>query len=89
MGKYEYQRWAEPPSEMINDVLLRELQLSGRYQHVYLLRSDARGNYLLRGHLHDFREIDGRELTARVAFAFELRDSKTGTAVWNHSYSHG
>lgn len=88
MGKYEYQRWAEPPSEMINDVLLRELQLSGRYQHVYLLRSDARGNYLLRGHLYDFREIDGQRLAARVAFDFELRDSKTGTAVWTHSYSH-
>jgi hypothetical protein len=23
-----------------------------------------------------------------VAFEFELRDSKTGMAVWSHSYSH-
>ena len=88
MGKYEYQRWAEPPSEMINDILLRELQVSGRYQHVGLLRSDARGNYLLRGHLYDLREIDGQRLTARVAFDFELRDSRTGMAVWTHYYSH-
>lgn len=88
MGIYEYQRWAEPPSEMIGDVLLRELQESERYQHVYSLRSDSRGDYVLRGHLYDFREISGNGLAARVAFDFELRDSKTGTAVWNRSYSH-
>jgi ABC-type uncharacterized transport system auxiliary subunit len=88
MGTYEYQRWAEPPSEMISDVLLRELQGSERYQHVYSLRSDSRGDYVLRGRLYDFREISGNGLAARVAFDFELRDSKTGTTVWNRSYSH-
>src|SRR5215470_10474578 len=88
MGTYEYQRWAEPPSEMISDVLLRELQESERYQHVYSLRSDSRGDYVLRGRLYDFREISGNGLAARVAFDFELRDSKTGTTVWNRSYSH-
>ena len=88
MGTYEYQRWAEPPSEMISDVLLQELKESERYQHVYSLRSDSRGDYVLRGRLYDFREIDGNGLSARVAFDFELRDSKTGTTVWNRSYSH-
>ena len=88
MGIYEYQRWAEPPSEMISDVLLQELKESERYQHVYSLRSDSRGDYVLRGRLYDFREIDGNGLSARVAFDFELRDSKTGTTVWNRSYSH-
>ena len=88
MGTYEYHRWAEPPSEMISDVLLRELQASDRYQHVYSLRSDARGDYVLRGHLYDFREIAENGLSARVAFDFELRDSRTGATVWNRSYSH-
>jgi len=88
MGTYEYQRWAEPPSEMISDVLLRELQESERYQHIYSLRSDVRGDYVLRGRLYDFREIDGNGLSVRVAFAFELRDSRSGTTVWNRSYSH-
>jgi ABC-type uncharacterized transport system auxiliary subunit len=86
MGTYEYQRWAEPPSEMISDVLLRQLQESERYQHVYSLRSDTRGDYVLRGRLYDFREITG--VAARVAFEFELRDSKTGATVWSRSYSH-
>lgn len=88
MGTYEYRRWAEPPSEMIHDVLLRELQLSGRYERIYSLRSDVRGDYVLRGRLHDLREIDGNGLVARVAFDFELRDSKTSAIVWDHSYSH-
>ena len=88
MGTYEYQRWAAPPSEMINDVLLRELRVSGRYQHVYSLRSDVRGDYRLHGHLYDFREISGNVLAARVAFEFELRDSKTGATVWTRYYSH-
>ena len=88
MGTYEFQRWAEPPSEMIKEVLLRELQISTRYQYVYSSRSDVRGDYLLRGHLYDFREIDGKVLTARVAFYFELRDNKTGSTVWSRYYSH-
>lgn len=88
MGMYEYHRWAEPPSDMINDVLLRELQASGRYQQVYSLRSDVRGDYLLRGRLYDFREIDGNGLAVRVAFEFELCDSKTGATLWTRYYSH-
>ena len=88
MGTYEYRRWAEPPTEMINDVLLRELQRSGRYEHIYSLRSGVRGDYVLRGRLYDFREIDGDGLSVRVAFDFELRDSKTETTVWSYSYSH-
>jgi ABC-type uncharacterized transport system auxiliary subunit len=88
MGTYEYHRWAEPPTEMITDVLLRELRMSGRFQRVYSLRSDAHGDYILRGHLYDFREISGSGLAARVTFEFELRDVKTATPVWNRTYSH-
>jgi len=88
MGIYEYHRWAEPPSEMIDDVLLRELQVSGRFEHVGLLRSDTRGDYILRGRLHDLREISQNALAARVSFEFELQDSKTGTTVWSRYYSH-
>jgi ABC-type uncharacterized transport system auxiliary subunit len=88
MGAYKYHKWSEPPSDMIDDVLLRELQVSGRYQNVYLLRSDVRGDYLLRGHLYDLREIDGKALSVRVAFEFDLRDVKTGSTVWSRYYFH-
>ena len=32
MGTYGYQRWAEPPTEMLVDVLLRDLRASGTFQ---------------------------------------------------------
>ena len=36
----------------------------------------------------DFREIEENGLSARVGFDFDLRDSKTGATLWNHTYSH-
>src|SRR5258708_30366523 len=88
MGTYVFFFKQKTAYEMIDDVLLRGLRVSGRYQHVYSLRSDVRGDYLLRGHLYDFREIAGNGLAARVAFDFELRDFKTGNTVWTRYYSH-
>lgn len=88
MGTYEYQRWSEPPPEMIAEVLLRQFRSSGRYRGVYTLRSDIRGDYLLHGHLYDFEELSGRALAARVTMELELRNVKTGTTVWTHFYTH-
>jgi ABC-type uncharacterized transport system auxiliary subunit len=88
MGVYEYQRWAEPPTEMIADVLLRELRTSGHYRAVYKSGSDVRGDYILRGHLYDFKEVSGSTLVGRVTFELELRDTKTGTIVWTQFYTH-
>src|SRR5260370_35396071 len=31
LGTYEYQRWAEPPAEMIQEVLLRKLRATHHY----------------------------------------------------------
>lgn len=88
MGTYEYQRWAAPPTEMIGEVLLRQLRSSGRFREVHGMRSNARGDYLLHGRLFDFKEITGPPLVARVAIGMELRDLKTGSNVWDHFYSH-
>jgi len=88
MGTYEYQRWAEPPAEMIEEVLLRELRASGRYRAVYTHRSNANGDFLLRGRLYDLKEISGGSILAKVTFEVELRDLKTGTTVWTHYYTH-
>ena len=88
MGVYQYQRWAEPPTEMIRDVLLRELRASSRFQGVYPWGSNVRGDYILRGHLYDFREISASNLVGRVTLELELRDARTGATVWTHFYSH-
>ena len=88
MGTYEYQRWAEPPTEMLREVLLRALRASGHYRGVYSLRSTLRGDYLLRGRLYDFKELTGNTLSARVTLDMELRDEKSGAVVWTHFYTY-
>jgi cholesterol transport system auxiliary component len=88
MGTYEYQRWAEPPTEMIQDVLFRQMRASARYRSVGLLRSSARGDFILRGRLYDFKEVEANPAVARVALEYELRDVKTGETVWSQFYSH-
>jgi ABC-type uncharacterized transport system auxiliary subunit len=88
MGTYEYQRWAEPPTEMIQEVLLRQLRDSGRYKAVYAQRSTASGDFLIRGRLDDFKEVSGSSMFAKVTFELEMRELKSGATVWTHYYSH-
>jgi ABC-type uncharacterized transport system auxiliary subunit len=88
MGTYEYHRWAEPPTEMIAEIMLRQLRASGHYRGVYTLRSDIHGDFLLHGRLYDFKEVSGSSEVARVTMELELRNVKTATSVWTHFYSH-
>lgn len=88
LGTYEYQRWAEPPAEMIQEVLMRQLRASGRYRAVHYRRSNMRGDYALRGRLYDFKEISDGQMTARVTLELEMRDLKNGATVWTHYYTH-
>lgn len=87
LGTYEYQRWAEPPTEMIQEVLLRELRSSGRYRAVHYRRSNMQGDFALRGRLYDFKEVDGGQISARVTLELEMRDLKNGATVWTHYYT--
>jgi len=88
MGTYETHRWASPPTEMVQQVLFRELRASGKYKTVNTLRSNSRGDYILNGRLYEFKEVTGNAFVARVAVEYELRDTKTGATVWSHYYSH-
>jgi len=88
MGTYEYHRWAEPPTEMLETMLVRLLRASGQYRSVELLRSNARGDYIVRGRLSALEEVDDGSPLARVALEIELYSPKTGTTVWSHFYRH-
>jgi ABC-type uncharacterized transport system auxiliary subunit len=88
MGMYETHRWASAPTEMLQEVLFRELRASGKFKTVNTLRSNARGDYILNGRLYDFKEVTGNAFVARVAVEYELRNTKTGATVWSHYYSH-
>jgi len=87
MGTYENHRWAEPPTEMVQELLRRSLRFSGHYRAVYSHRSSAKGDFLLRGRLYDFKEVSGKPILARVTLELELRDLKNSATVWTHYYT--
>lgn len=90
LGTYEYHRWAEPPTDMLEAMIVRLLRTTGKYQSVQALHSNARGDYIVRGRLHDFEEVTGQSsgIVARVAMEVELYELKSGKTVWTHFYAH-
>jgi ABC-type uncharacterized transport system auxiliary subunit len=88
MGTYQNERWSEPPNEMLRNALVRELRSTGRFRTVTALRSDSSGDFLLTGHLYDFKEVSGNGIVARINFDAELRDLKAGKTVWTYTYNH-
>ena len=87
IGTYQYSQWVEPPVLMVQTNLIRVLKASGNYQSVASLGSAADGQFLVRGRLYDFEEVDGPSITGLVSMEFELYDRKSGKIVWTHFYS--
>jgi ABC-type uncharacterized transport system auxiliary subunit len=87
IGTYQYSHWAEPPVEMVQSSLIRMLKASGNYQSVATLASKSDGQFIVRGHLYDFEEVDGGSISGLVSMEFELYDRKSGKIVWSHFYS--
>lgn len=88
LGTYEYERWAQPPAQMIQGILLRELRASGEFRVVESPGSGSRGNFVLQGNLYDFKEISGSPLAARLTLDMDLRETSNGKIVWSHYYTH-
>lgn len=88
MGAYETHRWAQPPVEALQEALVRGLRASGLFRGAYMLRSNANGQFVLGGHLYDFKEVDLKPMVARLSYEVRLRDRLNGTTVWTHTYSH-
>lgn len=88
LGIFEYHRWAASPPEMLEIIFVRRLRESGRYRSVQLLRSNSSGDYILRGRLYNFEEVEGPPLAARVSLEVELEEASTGKILWWQSYAH-
>jgi cholesterol transport system auxiliary component len=82
-GAYEYHRWTERPGSMVRDSLVRALRASGKYQRVLESSSSANGDYLVRGKLYEFGEVDKASIQTKVLFQVELVDRKTNRNVWD------
>ena len=88
VGLYQYQRWVEPPVELLQDALARGLRSTGHFKSVTTLRSDSSAEFCLLGHLYAFREVGTGGVVARLNFDVELTDLKLGKVIWRHTYNH-
>jgi ABC-type uncharacterized transport system auxiliary subunit len=83
---YQDQRWEEAPAEMVRGMLLMHLRASGHYATVQMMGTNVRGDFVLRGRVVHFEEVDVPSLSARVALEMDLYDPAHGTTVWTHHY---
>ena len=89
LGVDEYHRWSEPPSGMIERLLVERLRASGQYKAVQHLSSTTRGDYIMRGYLGALNEVDDPAgIKARFTLQLELFDVKAGNVVWNDRYNN-
>lgn len=88
LGTYEYERWAEPPAELMQDMVISSLRASGNYRSVSRISSNLRGDYIVRGHLYALDEVESQGLAARFSFQLELFDPKSGATLWSSAYTH-
>ena len=69
---------------MVRNSLVRALRASGKYQRVLESSSSATGDYLVRGKLYEFDEVDDASIQTRISLQVELVDRKTNRNVWDH-----
>lgn len=88
LGTYEFERWAQTPASMIQDILVTYLRGTGQYRAVSRVGSASHGDYIVRTNLVSFYEVDKPQLVARFSVHLDLFDPKAGSVVWTGSYSH-
>jgi ABC-type uncharacterized transport system auxiliary subunit len=86
-GAYEYHRWTERPDAMVRDLLVQKLRATGHYSHVQETPASLTGDYLIRGKLYEFSEVDDPGIQTRVSLQLELVARKTGLVVWNRTFN--
>jgi len=88
IGVDEYHRWSEPPTGLIERLLVEKLRGARQYKAVQHLSSTTRGDYILRGYLGALNEVDDAAgIKARFTLQLELFDVKAGSVVWNDRYT--
>ena len=65
LGTYEFDRWAEPPVDMVQNLLIADLRNSGQFRSVSRVSTNVRGDYVVRGHLIAMYGVDKPDLVAR------------------------
>jgi len=63
---------------------VRALRASARYQRVLEASSVTNGDYLVRGKLFEFGEVDGSSIQTKITLHVDLVDRQTNRNVWDH-----
>ena len=87
VGTYAYHQWEEPPVDMLKMNLIRVLRSSGNFHSVSALESGSEGEFVVRGSLYNFEEVDSGSIGALVTMELELYNRKTRQIVWSRFYS--
>ena len=87
VGTYEYHRWVETPDRMVQNALVRLLRSSGKYQSIDRFMTGAKPDYIVRGKIYEFAEVDKPEIYTRVSMEIELHEGPSNRTVWSHVYS--
>jgi ABC-type uncharacterized transport system auxiliary subunit len=87
VGTYEYHRWVETPDRMVQNALVRLLRSSGKYQSIDRIIAGAKPDYVVRGKIYEFAEIDKPAIYTRVSMEIELHEAPSNRTVWSHVYS--
>ena len=88
LGTYEYDRWAESPADLVQNLVISTLRRSGQFASVSRVGSNVRGDYYVRGHLINMYGVDQPALVARFTLELELYDPQARATVWTQTYTH-
>jgi ABC-type uncharacterized transport system auxiliary subunit len=84
LNYYEYHRWGSDPAGMLEELATRKLDRSGVFKDVRRLPSRAPVDYILRGRVLNFEEVDYEGgVQGRVALELILVRSGDGTTAWS------
>jgi ABC-type uncharacterized transport system auxiliary subunit len=87
VGAYEYHRWVDRPGTMIRELLVQTLRASGQYRQVQEAPSFAAGDFLIRGELYEFSEVDAPGIETRISLQLEVVAGKSGLVVWSRNFN--
>ena len=81
---YEYHRWSSNPATMLTDLTIRRMNMLGEFAGVRILPSRAPVDYVLRGRLLNFDEVDfDAQVKGRVVLELSLLRSRDNALVWS------
>jgi len=81
---YQFHRWSADPSTMVSELLVRWLDQMGVFSQVRLLPAREPVDYILRGRLFNFDEVDYEAgIQGRVSLELSLVRARDRSVVWS------